>query len=93
MFSRYLIFDAYILNKAEEAFISTDRLFKGKTIIRNEGKSLENIGGNFNDILTDMIKDRLLELSKYFSISQSNKEISINMKLLKSSGYRLNILE
>lgn len=82
-----------VANKADEAFISTDKLFRGKPVIRNEQKSLENIGINFNDILTDMIKDRLIELSKYFNISQSNKEISINMKLLKSSGYRLNILE
>lgn len=85
---RYIISD-----KADEAFISTDKLFKGKVLIRNEEKPSENIGVNFNDILTDMIKDRLIELSKYFNISQSNKEISINMKLLKSSGYRLNILE
>lgn len=82
-----------IVDKADEAFISTDKLFKGKAIIRNEEKCLEDIGVNFNDILTDMVKDRLIELSKYFNISQSSKEISINMKLLKSSGYKLNILE
>ncbi|MEL7596611.1 MAG: hypothetical protein AAGU01_00260 [Clostridiaceae bacterium] len=82
-----------IVDKADEAFISTDKLFKGKAIIRNEQKCLEDIGVNFNDILTDMVKDRLIELSKYFNISQSSKEISINMKLLKSSGYKLNILE
>ena len=40
-----------------------------------------------------MVKDRLIELSKYFNISQSGKEVSINIKLLKSSGYKLSILE
>ncbi|NFN86774.1 hypothetical protein FDF31_11345 [Clostridium sporogenes] len=82
-----------ILDKADEAFISRDNLFKGKTSIKNEQKSLENIEVNFNDILTDMVKDRLIELSKYFNICQSSKEIFINMKLLKSSGYKLSILE
>lgn len=85
---RYIIVD-----KADEAFISTDKLFRGKTIIKNEQNSLEDIVVNFNDILTDMVKDRLIELSKYFNISQSGKEVSINMKLLKSSGYKLSILE
>lgn len=82
-----------IVDKADEAFISTDKLFKGKAITKDEHNFLENIEVNFNDILTDMVKDRLMELSKYFNISQSSKEISINMKLLKNSGYKLNIVE
>lgn len=82
-----------IVDKADEAFISTDKLFKGKAITKDEQNFSENIEVNFNNILTDMVKDRLMKLSKYFNISQSSKEISINMKLLKNSGYKLNILE
>lgn len=82
-----------IVDKADEAFISTDKLFKGKAITEDKQNFSENIEVNFNNILTDMVKDRLMELSKYFNISQSSKEISINMKLLKNSGYKLNILE
>jgi hypothetical protein len=80
-----------VKNSTEDVFISTDKLFKGKP----EPKQVTSnyVEFNFNDILTDILKDRLLELSKYFTISQSTKEISINMKLLKSSGYKLNILE
>lgn len=82
-----------VKNSTEDVFISTDRLFKGKSKIEPKQVTLNCIELNFDDILTDILKDRLLELSKYFSISQSTKEISINMRLLKSSGYKLNILD
>jgi len=84
----------YVMKSStEDVFISTDRLFKGKSIKEPKQVTSNYIELNFNDILTDILKDRLLELSKYFSVSQSTKEISINMKLLKSSGYKLNILD
>lgn len=82
-----------VKNSTDDVFISTDKLFKGKCITETKQVTSNYVEFNFNDVLNDILKDRLLELSKYFTISQSTKEISINMRLLKSSGYKLNILE
>ncbi|WP_142414179.1 hypothetical protein [Hathewaya massiliensis] len=92
MFSRAT--KKYIVqNKTEEVFISTDKLFEGKFISKDKQSTLNDKNISFDDILTDILKDRLTELGKFFNISQSSKEISINMKLLNSSGYKVNILD
>ncbi|WP_142414188.1 hypothetical protein [Hathewaya massiliensis] len=82
-----------VQNKTEEVFISTDKLFEGKFISKDKQSTLNEKNISFDDILTDILKDRLTELGKFFNISQSSKEISINMKLLNSSGYKVNILD
>lgn len=39
----------------------------------------------------DIFQDRLIEISKYIRLSQSNKTIEINMNRLRDSGYDITI--
>lgn len=45
----------------------------------------------FENIILDLMKDRMLEMNKYIYLEQSSKQIIINLKLLKDHGYEVMI--
>ncbi|WML34353.1 hypothetical protein [Clostridium sp. OS1-26] len=46
------------------------------------------------DILNiDILQDRLIELSKYIKISQSTKNIEINLARLRENGYNVDVIK
>jgi hypothetical protein len=75
----------------DAAFISIDELYKGKD---NESTSIAPSKGLYvpttlDEIMMEMIKDRVLELSQYITIDHCNRKIVVKSKLVQSSGYEL----
>lgn len=46
---------------------------------------------SMKSVLSDLIQDRFLELSKYIGLQQSLKTVSINMTAMKKAGYYVEI--
>lgn len=72
-------------------FISIDDLYKGKN---NEKVAIEPVQGFykplcFDDLIIDLIKDRVLEFSKYIVIDHANSKITVKSKLIESDGYEI----
>lgn len=72
-------------------FISIDELYKGKD---TEKSDIEPLLGFYtpptmDEIMLEMIKDRVLELSRYITIDHSNNKIVVKSKHIRSSGYEL----
>lgn len=59
-------------------------------------KTLENLNTECNisleTIFVDLMRDRLVEISKYISIEQSSRKIIINLQSLKKSGYEVTMV-
>lgn len=72
---------------------------KTKNEILGEGKSqISTLSGreqrcisfqapSLNDIMVDLMKDWIMEISKYIHLEQSSKKIIISMTYLKEAGY------
>lgn len=78
----------------DAAFISIDELYKGKDI---ESASIDPSKGLYvpptlDEIMLEMIKDRVLELSQFITIDHCNRKIVVKSKLVQSSGYDLIII-
>ena len=75
----------------DTAFISIDELYKGKDV---EDRSIDPLKGLYvpptlDEIMLEMVKDRVLELSQYITIDHCNRKIVVKSKLVQSSGYDL----
>jgi hypothetical protein len=84
----------YELKSSGEAqFMSLDELCKDKGQ-KPVKKSTEVEPNNLvlETIIVDLMKDRIVELSKYIHIEQSTKKIVINMQSLERAGYQVSIL-
>lgn len=77
----------------ENNFMTIEELNYCKTK-ENINKGLEPLTGlspsqSFEDLIKDLIKDRLMELSKYVSINRERKCLIINTKNLKKDCFDL----
>ncbi|AGK97126.1 hypothetical protein [Clostridium pasteurianum] len=74
-------------------FMSIDELENKKTTIKGvEPLPGPNLNLSFDDLVKDLIKDRLLILNKYVTIDNESKQLIINTKKLKYDGFGLNII-
>lgn len=73
-------------------FMSIDALYKGKNVEKSADiRPVENFTPppTMDEIMMDMIKDRVLELSRFITIDHYSNKIVIKSKLIQSSGYQL----
>lgn len=83
-------------NIIEAKFMSIDELDS----CRSEIKSLKHIepltglssNSSFDKLVNELIKDRLIELSKYVTIEHGSKNMIINSKAIKNDGYNLVVI-
>jgi len=76
-------------------FLSMNELFNGKP----EEKSLpiqeynsSDYDIDFQKLVVDLLKDKMLEINKYIQFDQSRKLVTINGKSLEYNGYKVNII-
>lgn len=77
----------------EEQFLSLDDLCKGKEqkpVAKSQENEINNLG--LENIIIDLMKDRIIEISKYIYIEQSSKRIVINVQNLQRSGYEVKMI-
>ena len=70
------------------------RDLENKTNLSSKVDSREAIEASeisMKSVLSDLIQDRFLELSKYIGLQQSLKTVSINMTAMKKAGYYVEI--
>lgn len=81
--------------RSEDAqFMSLEDLCKTKNAVANMepvSSSPDNSGG-FDELIIDLMRDRLTEVHRFIRFNQSSKQIIINSKLIKDSGYYLSII-
>ena len=77
----------------EDNFMTIDELdrYNTKEIVQKELMPLSGLGltQTFDDLLKELIKDRLMELNKYVSINIETKRLIINTKNLKRDCFQL----
>lgn len=84
-------------DKPTEPFLSMDELcnksIESSVSEENDSKEVTNAYDlKFQNLIVDMMKDRLCELTKFISIDQGRKNIVINLKSLEMNGYNLKVL-
>ena len=79
----------------DAGFISLDDLCdtKGKSSVDTTQNNVELASNivDFNNIIVDLMRDRLTEIYKYIKIDPSSKTIIINTKALKENDYLLTV--
>jgi hypothetical protein len=82
-----------IESSIENNFMTIDELdcYKDKGTVQKESMPLSGLGftQSFDDLLKELIKDRLMELNKYVSINLETKRLIINTKNLKRDCFEL----
>jgi hypothetical protein len=78
----------------ETQFISLDDLCTKKpTEVKQESQPAAiSIKTSFDEIVIDLMRDRLTELSKYIRFDQSAKQVIVDSKGLNEGGYRLSVV-
>lgn len=81
--------------KGEDSqFMSLEDLCSKKSAIDNVrpvSTILVNNGG-FDELVVDLMRDRLTEMHRFIRFDQSSKQIIVNSKMIKDSGYILSVL-
>lgn len=81
--------------RSEEAqFMSLDDLCTKKlqTVKKDPPPTEGTNKPSFDEIVIDLMRDRLTELSKYIRFDQSAKQVIVDSKGLSESGYRLSVV-
>ena len=78
----------------ETQFMSLEDLCNVKqTVIKPDPPpAIVSSKASFDEIVIDLMRDRLSEMSKYIRFDQSAKQIIVDAKGLKESGYRLSVV-
>ena len=89
----------YIFNKSikrydkgtieDEPFISLEELCSTRS--PRMGKETQSMGQAFNDLIFELMRDRLFEMQKFIRIDQGARQIVVDKKLAKDHGYILTI--
>lgn len=77
----------------EEQFMSLDELCnikEQKLLANSQETKVTNFG--IESIIIDLIKDRMIEISKYIHIEQSSRKIIINLQNLQKAGYEVKMI-
>lgn len=78
----------------DAGFMSLDDLCSEKNPVVNAkpvSSELCNSGG-FDELVVDLMRDRLMEMHRFIRFDQSLKQIVVNSKMLKDSGYTLSVI-
>ena len=81
--------------QSEDAqFMSLEDLCKTKNAVANMEpiSSPPDNSGGFDELVIDLMRDRLTEVHRFIRFNQSSRQIIINSKLIKDSGYFLSII-
>ena len=81
--------------QSEDAqFMSLEDLCKTKNAVANTNPVSSALGnsGSFDELVIDLMRDRLTEMHRFIRFDQSSKQIVINSKMIKDSGYFLSII-
>lgn len=89
----------YIFNKSikrydkgtveAEPFMSLEELCSTRS--PRTTKETQSMGQAFNDLIFDLMRDRLFELQKFIRIDPGTKQVVVDKKLVKEHGYILTI--
>ena len=81
----------------EENFMTMEELCNksNKKTVSKQSKTLENnpldyidtFSDSFKEVIVNMMKDKIQEMSKYIYLEQSTKVVAIDIKKLESNGY------
>ena len=90
----------YIFNKSvkrydqgtiePEPFMSLEELCSNTRTLRMTKETQSNEQA-FNDLIFELMRDRLIELQKFIRIDQGTKQVVVDKKLAKDYGYTLTI--
>lgn len=74
----------------DNQFLTLDQLCKTNPVAVEKTQVFPQIQTiSFETILVDLMKDRLVEISKYIQLDPSCKKITINIENLKKTGYEV----
>jgi hypothetical protein len=78
----------------ETHFMSLEELCSIKTAVVQPVPTPISVAGktSFDEIVIDLMRDRITEMSKYIKFDQSAKQVIVDVKGLKESGYRLSVV-
>ncbi|SHJ88750.1 hypothetical protein SAMN05444401_0003 [Clostridium amylolyticum] len=83
-------------NIIEADFMSLDELdnYGNQAAVTKNTEPLPGLwkDQSFEQIINDLIKDRILELSKYISINHETKQLTVKSKTIKNDGLSLIII-
>lgn len=83
----------YEEKSSDPQFMSLDDLCSKKSLVINDrpvSTILVNNGG-FDELVVDLMRDRLMELHKFIHFDRCTKQLIVNSKVIKDSGYILSI--
>lgn len=87
----------YEIRDKEAAFMTLEELCKDKPkTVRTINEDRSNFDPNphlneniFKDLIVNLMKDKMQEMSKYIHLEQSTKLVLISLKKLEESGYKV----
>lgn len=79
---------------ADSQFMSLEDLCSKKSAIDNvrPASTISVNSGGFDELIADLMRDRLTEMHRFIRIDQCSKQIVVNSKLIKDSGYILSVI-
>lgn len=79
---------------ADSQFMSLEDLCSKKSGIDNVRpvSSISVNSGGFDELIVDLMRDRLTEMHRFIRFDQCSKQIVVNSKLIKDSGYILSVI-
>lgn len=79
-----------IENIGEEQFLTMEQICAKENKLPEEKITVSKATAiPFETILVDLMKDRMIEISKYIQLEQSSQKITISIDSLKKSGYEV----
>lgn len=82
-----------VIENSDSIFMNLNELENktNPTLKFEDQEKIESSEMSMKSILSDLIQDRFVELSKYIGLKQSIKTVSINMTAMKKAGYFVEI--
>lgn len=77
------------MGNAENCFMSLEELCKPETHPSEHVRSAESRNAALNAMITNLISDKLLELSRYVTIDSVSRVVRIDSLSIKENGYRM----
>lgn len=79
---------------ADAQFMSLEDLCKTKSVpvnVKPVSSPIPSSGG-FDELVVDLMRDKLIELHRFIRLDQYSKQLVVNSKLIKDCGYFLTII-
>lgn len=83
-----------VVTTKKDPFMSIEEMSQTKSVPHagTQVGKVKLVPQSFDDLMSKLIKDRLLEISKFLELEQSTKRLKINMSYLKKDGYTVEFL-